>query len=72
MSHFVFRSSADAPKVHSIYREVLAAWPVPKTELRLSTRQGETFVIACGQESAPPLVLLHGAADSRDGIRRSC
>ena len=61
MSHFVFRSSADAPKVHSIYREVLAAWPVPKTELRLSTRQGETFVIACGQESAPPLVLLHGA-----------
>jgi pimeloyl-ACP methyl ester carboxylesterase len=61
MSHFVFRSRADAPKVHTIYREVLAAWPVPKTELRLSTRQGETFVIACGQESAPPLVLLHGA-----------
>lgn len=43
------------------YRSVLGAWPVPFTEARVSTREGETFVIACGNEGAPPLVLLHGA-----------
>lgn len=36
-------------------------WPVPKAELYLQTRQGSTFVLACGPESAPPVVLLHGS-----------
>jgi pimeloyl-ACP methyl ester carboxylesterase len=43
------------------YRQVLAGWPVPNTQLTLATRSGETFVVACGDERAPPLVLLHGA-----------
>ncbi len=43
------------------YRKVLAGWPVPHATLRLPTAAGETFVLACGGEEAPPLVLLHGA-----------
>jgi pimeloyl-ACP methyl ester carboxylesterase len=30
-------------------------------QLRLPTREGETFVVACGPERAPPLLLLHGS-----------
>src|SRR5262249_51505861 len=31
-------------------------------QLRVPTCQGETFVVACGDETAPPLLLLHGSA----------
>jgi len=40
---------------------MLARWPVPYQTLTVDTRHGHTFVIACGEAAAPPLVLLHGA-----------
>jgi pimeloyl-ACP methyl ester carboxylesterase len=61
MSDPVFRSEAMAAHVEALYRRVLDQWPTPKSQLRLPTRQGETFVVACGPEDAPPVVLLHGA-----------
>lgn len=61
MNDVVFRSDTAARTVEKQYKQVLEHWPVPKTELRLSTRQGSTFVVACGREDSPPLVLLHGA-----------
>ncbi len=39
---------------------MLQGWPVPVREMRLPTCQGETFVLACGPQGAPPVVLLHG------------
>lgn len=57
----VFRSAAGAQAVQALYRQVLDGWPGPRTELRLPTCEGETFVVAFGKEDAPPLVLLHGA-----------
>jgi pimeloyl-ACP methyl ester carboxylesterase len=61
MNQSIFKSTAEAQAVHALYRQVLDGWPQPKTELRLPTREGETFVVASGNEDAPPLVLLHGA-----------
>jgi pimeloyl-ACP methyl ester carboxylesterase len=61
MSPAIFKSEADAEAVQALYRDVLNGWPGPKTELRVATREGETFVVAAGKEDAPPLVLLHGA-----------
>jgi pimeloyl-ACP methyl ester carboxylesterase len=43
------------------YRQVLMHWPVPNEQPRVPTREGETFVIVCGPEEAPPLLLLHGS-----------
>ncbi|WP_369310977.1 alpha/beta fold hydrolase [Providencia rettgeri] len=43
------------------YRAVLDQWPVPADHLWVDTREGDTFVVACGPRDAPPLVLLHGA-----------
>jgi pimeloyl-ACP methyl ester carboxylesterase len=57
----IFRSEAGAAEVLARYKAVLERWPVPSEQRRLSTRQGETFVVACGPAEGPPLVLLHGA-----------
>ena len=57
----VFKSPRAQAEVHARYNEVLGLWPVPSTHRRIPTRQGETFVVACGAEDAPALVLLHGS-----------
>jgi pimeloyl-ACP methyl ester carboxylesterase len=57
----VFRTQEAADEVHRLYRTVLDGWPVPRTEIRLPTCQGETFVVASGNESSPPVIVLHGA-----------
>lgn len=44
------------------YDSTLAHWPVPYETLNVPTRLGNTFIIASGQNTTPPLVLLHGAA----------
>ncbi|MEZ2128072.1 MULTISPECIES: alpha/beta fold hydrolase [unclassified Sinorhizobium] len=61
MKDVVFRSERAATQVEAQYRQVLCQWPVPKTDLRIPTCQGSTFVVACGREEAPPVVLLHGS-----------
>jgi pimeloyl-ACP methyl ester carboxylesterase len=61
MNDVVFRSDKAAEQVAAQYRQVLDQWPVPKSELHVPTRQGSTFVVACGPEDAPPVVLLHGS-----------
>jgi pimeloyl-ACP methyl ester carboxylesterase len=45
-----------------IYDRSIANWPVPVDEVRVATALGETFVLAFGDSSRPPLVLLHGSA----------
>jgi pimeloyl-ACP methyl ester carboxylesterase len=57
----IYKSAEGARQVEALYREILSRWPMPYRQFRLSTREGETFVMACGPESAPPLLLLHGA-----------
>ncbi|CAD5265966.1 Carboxylesterase [Bosea sp. 62] len=61
MSDPVYASAETANAVEAHYRRVLAKWPVPSTQWHLPTRQGPTFVVACGPEDAPPVVLFHGS-----------
>jgi pimeloyl-ACP methyl ester carboxylesterase len=58
----LYRSEHGKAQVHTEYRLALDAWPVPHEEMRVSTCQAETFVVACGPADAPPVVLLHGGA----------
>ncbi|EHP6371374.1 alpha/beta hydrolase [Salmonella enterica] len=60
MIDLVYRSADAAESIAAQYKNVLEHWPVARTELHVPTRQGSTFVIACGPETAPPVVLLHG------------
>lgn len=57
----IFTSLEAAREVEARYRAVLNDWPVANTQLTLPTRQGDTFVVACGPMTAPPLILLHGS-----------
>ncbi|MBF6331750.1 alpha/beta fold hydrolase [Nocardia transvalensis] len=57
----IYKSEAGEQEVLGRYRELLREWPVPAEQLRVPTREGETFVLVSGPADAPPLVLLHGS-----------
>ncbi len=46
------------------YRAFLAQWPKPNEQFTVPTREGDTFVVACGPADAPPLLLFHGSASN--------
>lgn len=58
----IYKSPEGERAIMEVYDNVLKRWPVPYEGLNIPTRHGNTFIIACGEKSAPPLVLLHGAA----------
>jgi pimeloyl-ACP methyl ester carboxylesterase len=64
-AYFPYRSEA-ARQVCFQYLDLLAAreWPVESEERIVPTSFGGTFVRISGRASAPPLVLLHGAAST--------
>ncbi len=57
----LYKTPAGAQAVAELYAAALAHWPVPHTTQHVPTRHGDTFVIASGSPTAPPLLLLHGA-----------
>src|SRR3977135_1981018 len=57
----IYKSDDGERAVRERYLKFLKHWPVSNQQLRVPTRQGETFVVACGEEQAPPLLLLHGS-----------
>ncbi len=57
----IYKSEARARAVEARYREFLSQWPVPSNQFSVKTREGDTFIVACGPESAPPLLLFHGS-----------
>ena len=58
----IYKSDEGEHKVRDRYLAFLKRWPVPNQQIRVATSQGETFVVASGPESAPPLLLFHGGA----------
>jgi hypothetical protein len=62
-----FTSSEAERQYVAAYDEVLALWPIPVTNLTVSTPFADTHVIASGPEAGPPLVLLHATGMSSTG-----
>lgn len=60
----IYKSPAGKQEIMALYDAVLARWPVAFETVHLPTRHGETFVIASGNPSAPPLVLIHGSVSN--------
>jgi pimeloyl-ACP methyl ester carboxylesterase len=57
----IYKTQAGGREILRRYDETLAQWPVHAEHMRLPTREGETFVLACGPDHAPPLLLFHGS-----------
>ncbi len=57
----IYKTEAGGREILRRYDDVLAQWPVRAGQLRLPTREGETFVLTCGVKDAPPLLLFHGS-----------
>lgn len=60
----VYRSESGARLLRDRYLSALEQWPVPNDQLHIPTPEGDTFVIASGRATAPPLVLLHGSGSN--------
>lgn len=60
----LYRTEAGAQLIARRYREFLRFWPQPNRQFHVPTRYGETFVVSCGEDGAPPLLLLHGAGSN--------
>jgi len=60
----IFKSEAGRSAILAIYPDILARWPQPLELLHVPTSLGVTFVAACGEPTAPPLVLLHGSSSN--------
>jgi pimeloyl-ACP methyl ester carboxylesterase len=57
----IYKSEAGKRAIEARYREFLSRWPVPSRQFIVPTREGETFIVACGSRTAPPLLLFHGS-----------
>lgn len=57
----IFRTPEGERKYRAAYDAVLAKWPVPYESIFVSTRYGETHVVASGAKENTPLILLHAA-----------
>ena len=60
----IYKSITGQAEILALYNQVLSQWPVPCEHLNVSTRYGDTFVIASGVLAAPSLVLLHGSGSN--------
>jgi pimeloyl-ACP methyl ester carboxylesterase len=56
----IYKSIEGERLVLERYRAFLKRWPVPNSQVRVPTSQGETFVVISGAEDSPALLLLHG------------
>jgi pimeloyl-ACP methyl ester carboxylesterase len=63
-SFTLYKSAAGEKQVMDLYHKTLANWPVPYQTFNIDTRHGKTFIIASGEESAKPLILLHGSCSN--------
>jgi pimeloyl-ACP methyl ester carboxylesterase len=60
----IFKSPQGREAILAVYDQILERWPLPFETHMIPTRHGETFVLTCGEESALPLVLLHGSTSN--------
>lgn len=56
-----FKSNEGKNEVIKYYEALVSEWSFPHEEFYIDTSYGETFIIASGKESLPPLILLHGS-----------
>lgn len=62
MKNSVFKTEAGRDKVRAYYNRVLRQFPFGQQYVE--TTFGQTFILTAGQESNPPIILLHGSCSN--------
>ncbi len=62
MKNSVFKTEAGKNKFRAYYNQVLSQFPFGQQYIRTSF--GQTFMLTAGQESNPPIILLHGSCSN--------
>jgi len=57
-----FKTQESREAVFNYYNMLLEKLTVPHEELNINTRFGNTFLLAAGDETKPPIILLHGSS----------
>lgn len=60
----VYKSTDGKKTIINHYESILNQWPVPYETLNIKTKYGNTFIIACGDKSCDPIILLHGSSSN--------
>jgi pimeloyl-ACP methyl ester carboxylesterase len=62
MKNSVFKTEAGRDKVRAYYNRILSQFPFGQRYVE--TTFGQTFMLTAGQESNPPVILLHGSCSN--------
>lgn len=62
MKNSVFKTEAARDKFRAYYNQVLSQFPFEQKFIK--TTFGQTFILTAGQESKPPVILLHGSCSN--------
>jgi pimeloyl-ACP methyl ester carboxylesterase len=62
MNKSVFKTEAGRDKMRAYYNQVLSHFPFGQKYV--STSFGQTFLLTAGEESNPPVILLHGSCSN--------
>ncbi|MHC1787481.1 MAG: alpha/beta fold hydrolase [Christensenellales bacterium] len=62
MKKSVFMTEGARDKFRAVYNQILSQFPFRQKFIH--TAYGQTFVLAAGQESNPPIILLHGSCSN--------
>jgi pimeloyl-ACP methyl ester carboxylesterase len=60
----IWKTPQGGAAVRARYAQFLTHWPKPCAERRVTTGEGETFVIESGRADGPAIVFLHGSASN--------
>lgn len=59
-----YKSIKGRDAVLKAYDDVLGKWTVPYETMDVETSHGRTFILKCGEDTSPTLLLLHGTSSN--------
>ncbi|WP_167615094.1 alpha/beta fold hydrolase [Maribellus sediminis] len=58
----IYTSDTGKKELYRVYRDQLKNWPDNTENILIETEYGRVHVLACGEKTNPPIVLLHAAS----------
>jgi len=60
-THTAFKTEQGKIAILKFYDTQIENWNLTHETINIKTRYGDSFILACGEKNAPPLILLHGS-----------